>query len=85
MVVINVLFVLVGDFGELRFLDRENWLIVFWVVVFKCINRNVKVVFFLVNVDWILFLFFLFFDEENVENEENDDGFDFLFVGFFSE
>lgn len=65
-----MLFVLVGDLYELRLLDRENWLIVFWVVVFKCINRKVKVFFLLVNVDCIVFLFFLFYDE--IE-ENNDD------------
>lgn len=50
----NLLFVLVGELMKLRLLDRDNWFIVFWIVVFKCINWNVKVDFLLVNFDCIL-------------------------------
>lgn len=37
-VVINVLFVVIGDISELWLLGIDNWLIVFWIVMFKCLN-----------------------------------------------
>lgn len=68
-VVIKVLFVLIGDFMEFRLLDRNDWKIVFWVMVFKCISKVVKVVFFLLSVDWLLFFFYgLNFDEDDFES-----------------
>lgn len=73
----DLLFVLVGEWMKLVFLDRDNWLIVFWIEVFKCINRNVKVVFFFVNIDcFIIFFGGYLLDEFCGEGEWYDECFD---------
>ena len=73
---INIPFVPAGDLQEPRLPDRENWLLAFWVAVFKRINRKAKAPFLLANVDRIAFSARLLDDksEENIDDVQGSQG-----------